>query len=73
MFIKSIFNNKKYSMLFKNYFNSIADILEARLKGYEIKNMNPADKGELCELLIKDFLLDALSDNFKVFRGGKVG
>ena len=60
-------------MLFKNYFNSVAAILAARLNGYERDKTNPADKGELCELFIKDFLLDShLSDSFKVFRGGKV-
>lgn len=59
-------------MFFRNYFDSVADILEARLKGYERDKMNPADKGELCELFIKEFLMDSLSDNFKIFRGGKV-
>ena len=59
-------------MLFKNYFDSVATILEAKLNSYERDQMNPADKGELCELFIKDFIEDALSDNFKIFRGGKI-
>jgi hypothetical protein len=59
-------------MFFKGYFNSVADILEARLKGYERDQMNPADKGELCEVFIKEFLQDALGDNFRILRGGKV-
>jgi hypothetical protein len=37
-------------MFFKGYFNSVADILEARLKGCERDQMNPADKGELCNV-----------------------
>src|SRR5882757_3359743 len=58
-------------MFFKNYFNSLADILDAKLKGYERDQMNPADKGELCEVFIKEFLQDTLGDNFRIFRGGK--
>jgi hypothetical protein len=41
-------------MFFKGYFNSVSDILEARLKGYERDRMNPADKGESCEVFIKE-------------------
>jgi hypothetical protein len=59
-------------MFFDGYFNSVAAIISARLKGYERDRMNPADKGELCELFIKEFLEDALGDTFRIFRGGKI-
>ncbi len=59
-------------MFFKEFFNSVADILEARLKGYKRNRMNPADKGELCEVFVKEFLEDSLGANFYIFRGGKV-
>lgn len=59
-------------MFFKAYFNSVAEILEARLKGNEYDSLNANDKGELCEVFIKEFLIDSLSDNYNVFRGGKI-
>lgn len=59
-------------MFYKSTFISIADILEAKLKAYERDGMNAADKGELCEDFIKDFLVDCLGDLYKIFRGGKI-
>lgn len=57
-------------MFFKDYFNSIADQLDAKYRG--IQRQKPDDKGELCEVFIKDFLTDFLSDQFKIFRGGNI-
>lgn len=59
-------------MHFRAYCNSIANIMEARLSGYEHDDLNSADKGELCEIFIREFLQDALGDNFRIFRGGKI-
>jgi hypothetical protein len=59
-------------MFFKNHFISIADIIDAKFKGYQYTAKNPADKGELCEIFIKEFLSDSLGDSFKIFRGGRV-
>ncbi|HRI20113.1 MAG TPA: hypothetical protein PLA68_04145 [Panacibacter sp.] len=59
-------------MFFKNYFISIAHIIDSQFRGYEATTKNPADKGELCELFIKQFLFDAVGDSFKIFRGGSV-
>jgi len=59
-------------MFFRDYFNSIADYLEAKFKGMQRKGQNPVDKGELCEMFIKDFLHDLFSNRFEIFRGGKI-
>lgn len=59
-------------MFFSDYLNSCADILQSRFLGYSRRNQNPADKGELCEIFVKQFLEDFLLDNFKIFRGGKI-
>ena len=59
-------------MFFKEYFKSIADIIEAKYKGHITLNQNNADKGELCEIFVKDFLFETLDDSFKIARGGKV-
>jgi hypothetical protein len=60
-------------MFFKERLISIAEIIDAKFKGYaNIAENAPADKGELCELFIKQVLLDALGDSFKIFRGGKI-
>ena len=56
-------------MFFKDYFISIANIIDSKFRGYEKITRNPADKGELCEIFMKEFLLDALEDSFKIFRG----
>jgi hypothetical protein len=59
-------------MFFKDRLISIAEI-DARFKGYaSIADDAPADKGELCELFIKQVLIDALGDSFKIFRGGRI-
>jgi len=59
-------------MHFKDYCDSIADKLEAQWKGHSYDDQNPADKGELCEVFVKDFVEDALGDTYRTFRGGKV-
>jgi hypothetical protein len=59
-------------MFFKSHFISIADIIDAKFNGYKQIAKNPADKGELCEIFIKEFLNDSLDDSFKIFRGGRV-
>jgi len=59
-------------MFFKDYFNSVAECMNFKYKGHQRKNQNPVDKGELCEIFIKEFLEDTFSDHFKIFRGGKI-
>jgi hypothetical protein len=59
-------------MFFKDYFNSVAQIIDYKYQGHNRKRQNSVDKGELCEIFIKDILIDTLSDNFKIFRGGKI-
>lgn len=60
-------------MFFKDKLISIAEIIDAKFKGYaSIADDAPADKGELCELFIKQGLIDALGDSFKIFRGGRI-
>ena len=59
-------------MFFKNHFLAVADIIDARYRAYKRPGQNAADKGELCEIFIKDFLQESLGDIFKVFRGGKI-
>jgi hypothetical protein len=59
-------------MHFKEYCDSIADKLEAQLKGYSHSDLNPADKGELCEVFIKEVIEESLGDMYRIFRGGKV-
>jgi hypothetical protein len=48
------------------------DCLDDQFKGIERKGQNPADKGELCEIFIKNLLYDIFNDQFKIFRGGKI-
>jgi hypothetical protein len=59
-------------MHFKEYCDSIADKLQAQLKGYSHADLNPADKGELCEVFIKEVIEEALGDTYRIFRGGKI-
>ena len=59
-------------MFFKEYFKSIADVIDAKYKGHITLNQNNADKGELCEIFIRDFLVETLGDSFKIARGGKI-
>jgi hypothetical protein len=59
-------------MFFKNYFDSLADALQAKFTGHSRDGQNAADKGELSEIFIKEFLTDALSDQYKIFRGGNI-
>ena len=59
-------------MFIKAYFNSIMEKLDAEFRGMEIRGQNPSDKGELCEIFLKNLLDDIFSDQFKIFRGGKV-
>lgn len=62
----------KNTPFYRNYFISISDILESKLKAHERDNFNPQDKGELCEVFMKDFLFDAMGDLFKIHRGGNI-
>lgn len=59
-------------MFFREYFISIADCLEAQFTGIQRKGQNTTDKGELCEMFIKNLLSDLFNDHFKIFRGGKI-
>ena len=52
--------------------DSIAEKLDQDLKGYTHIDLNSQDKGELCELFVRAFLEEALGDNYKIFRGGKI-
>ena len=56
-------------MYFKEYFNSVSEILENKYKAY-ILQKNPCDTGELCEIIVKDFLSDVFSGILKIYRGG---
>lgn len=59
-------------MFFKEYFISIADVLEAQFAGMQRRGQNPIDKGELCEIFIRNLLNDLFNDHFRIFRGGKI-
>lgn len=59
-------------MFYKDYFISVANIIDSQFRGYEAITKNPADKGELCEIFIKNFLIESLEDSFKIFRGGRI-
>jgi hypothetical protein len=59
-------------MFFKNYLNGLSDQLDSKYRSHQRPRMNPADKGELCELFIKDFLNNYIDNHYKVFRGGNV-
>jgi hypothetical protein len=58
-------------MFFKDYLNSTANCLEARLEAYN-QQQHTGDIGELCEIFVKDFLLDSFSGILRVFRGGQI-
>lgn len=59
-------------MFFKEYYKAISDCIDAKFRGIHYENLNPSDKGELCELFIKEFLTDSLGDAYKIYRGGKI-
>lgn len=59
-------------MFFKNYLNGLADVLDVKYISYKRDGINPADTGELCELFLKEFLLDCLDDHYKVYGGGNI-
>jgi hypothetical protein len=59
-------------LFFKEYFISIADCLDAQFRGMQRAKQNPADKGELFEVFVKNLLYDLFCDQFKIFRGGKI-
>ncbi len=59
-------------MFFKNYFDAMADILAIKFNSVKIQGKNKSDKGELCEMFIKELLKDIFSDQFKIFRGGQI-
>ncbi|WP_281756362.1 DUF6602 domain-containing protein [Thermodesulfovibrio yellowstonii] len=57
--------------IFRDYFNSISDILENKFNS--IKSIeHSTDKGELCEIFIKEFFDHSLSDIYRVIRGGQI-
>lgn len=58
-------------MFFQNHFKSVAECLDSKFKGSEYREQNIADKGELGEIFVQEFLNDALSSNLEIFRGGK--
>ena len=59
-------------MFFKDYLNGLAEIIDIKYKSSHREGINSADIGELCELFMKDFLLDYLDDHYKVYRGGNI-
>ncbi|HYM92792.1 MAG TPA: DUF6602 domain-containing protein [Chitinophagaceae bacterium] len=59
-------------MFFKNYFNGISEAVDAKYRAYNRHKINSADIGELCELFIKEILIDCLDDHYKIFRGGNI-
>lgn len=59
-------------MFFKNYLNGLSEMLEVKFKSNKRAGINSADKGELCEIFIKDFLDNYLDNHYKIFRGGNV-
>lgn len=57
--------------IFRDYFNSVADILGSKFNS--IKSVeHSADKGELCEIFVKEFLDHSFSDIYRVIRGGQI-
>lgn len=59
-------------MFVKNYLTSVADTLQSKFEGMQYPGQNPADRGELAELFVKNFLSNHVGDQFKIFRGGKI-
>jgi hypothetical protein len=59
-------------MIFEKHLVAVSDCLDARFKGMGYDKQNSADRGELCEVFIKELLADALAGQFNVFRGGKI-
>lgn len=58
-------------MFFKDYLNSIANLLQVKLQGFK-QQEHSGDIGELCEFFIQDFLQDSFAGNLRVFRGGQI-
>ena len=59
-------------MFFKNHFNAISEILDIYYNSSNRKGINSADIGELCELFVKNFLIDSLDDHYRIYRGGNI-
>jgi len=59
--------NKKF---FKNVYIATAECLDSKAKG--IITDNSGDIGELCEIFIKEFLIDSFTGIARIFRGGEV-
>lgn len=59
-------------MIFRDYLNAVADVMHAKFEGNRWQGQNPADIGEVCETLIKEFLSQFLSSQFAIFRGGHI-
>jgi hypothetical protein len=58
-------------MFFKDYFNSVANILDCKLQAHK-NQTNPGDIGDLCEGFIKEFMHDVFSGRLRIFKGGKI-
>lgn len=59
-------------MFFKNYFIAQANILQERFRAFERDGQNPADKGELCEIILRNLLEHSFSNILNIHRGGKI-
>jgi hypothetical protein len=59
-------------MFFRERFISLADSLQSDFEGHSRPGQNPADKGELCENFIKNFLNQYVGNIFNIYRGGKI-
>jgi hypothetical protein len=59
-------------MFFRSRFNAIAECLDARYKGATRNGQNPADKGELCEVILREALSPLFGSDYSLFRGGKI-
>ena len=59
-------------LIFAHKFAEIVDVLDVRYRALGNIDPNNADKGEVCEIFIKDVLSELLSGQLQVFRGGKI-
>jgi len=58
-------------MLFDSQFQTIADVLDTTFRNLP-KKQNNADRGELCELFVTEFLDQFLGNSVCVYRGGQI-
>lgn len=59
-------------MFFSRRFDAIAEGLDAKFRGASYAGQNPADKGELCEMIVQEALGHLISGRLLLHRGGKV-